>query len=94
LKTTLKNYITKLNIIFPSLSTNWVRNPYSESSAQPANLTLGKQEELCKLQADHTLMMRFTDLPLDKFCFSVKEEYPAIHRKAIHIVAVFDFLHM
>jgi hypothetical protein len=29
--------------------------------------------------------MRFIDLSLDKFWISVKEEYSAIHRKAIYI---------
>jgi hypothetical protein len=36
--------------------------------------------------------MRFTDLSLDKFWISVKEECSAIHRKAIYVAAVFDFL--
>jgi hypothetical protein len=66
-----------------------VRNPYSESSAQPENLTLKEEEELCELQSDGTLKLRFTDLSLDKFWISVEEEYPVIHRKA-----VFDFLHV
>jgi hypothetical protein len=30
------------------------------------------KEELRDLQSDHTLNMRFTDLPLDKFWISVK----------------------
>jgi hypothetical protein len=34
--------------------------------------------------------MRFTDLSLGKFWISVKEEYPAIHRKAINILLQFS----
>ncbi|PNF16717.1 hypothetical protein B7P43_G05335, partial [Cryptotermes secundus] len=83
---------------FPSLSTEvygWVRNPHSDSSAQPENLTLREDEELCELQSDCTLKMRFTDISLDKFWISVKEECPAIHSHGIntHIATVFDSLH-
>jgi hypothetical protein len=56
-------------------------------------LTLREVEELCELQSDRALKMRFTDLPLDKFWISVKEEYPAIRWKAMNIAAVFNFLH-
>jgi hypothetical protein len=34
--------------------------------------------------------MRFTDLSLDKFWISVKEEYSAIHRKAINTLLQFS----
>jgi hypothetical protein len=54
---------------------DWVRNPYPVSSAQPENLTLRERNELCELQSDHTLKMKFTDLSLYKFWISVKEEY-------------------
>jgi hypothetical protein len=77
LKTTLKNCGTKFKHNFPSLSTQvyeWMRSPYSESSAQPENLTLGEVEELCELQSDCTLRMRFTDLSLHKDWISVKEK--------------------
>jgi peroxiredoxin len=39
--------------IFPSLSTqvcDWVRKPYSDMFAQPENLTLREEEELCQLE--------------------------------------------
>jgi hypothetical protein len=71
---TIKHY-------FPSLATQaygWMRNLYSESSAQPENLTLREEEELCELQSDRTLKMRFTDLSLGKFWISVNKEYPDI----------------
>jgi hypothetical protein len=68
---------------------DWARNPYSESSAQLENLALREEEELCKLKSDRTLKIRFIDLSLDKFWISVKEEYPAIHRKAISILLQF-----
>jgi hypothetical protein len=67
-----------------------VRDPFSESSTQPENLTLREEEELCELQSDRTLKMSFTDLPLDKFWISLKEEYPAIHRKAKNILLQFS----
>jgi hypothetical protein len=53
-------------------------------------LTLSEKEELRELQSDCTLKMRFIDLALDKFWISVKEEYPAIHRKAINILLQFS----
>jgi hypothetical protein len=37
-------------------------------------------------KSDCTLNTRFTDLSMDKFWISMKEEYPAIHRKAINIL--------
>jgi hypothetical protein len=55
-----------------------VRDPYSESSAQPENLTLRDEEDPYELQSDRTLKMRFTDLSLDTFWSSVKEEYPQL----------------
>jgi hypothetical protein len=58
---------------------DWERNPYSESSAQPENLTSREEEQLCELQPTHTLNMRFTDSSLEKSWISVIEEYPAIH---------------
>ena len=78
---------------FPSLSKqvyDWVWDLYSESASHPENLTLKEEEELCELQYDHTLKIRFTDLSLDKFWISVKVEYPTIHRKAINILLHFS----
>ena len=68
---------------FPSLSTQvyyWVQNPYSESAGHHENMTLIEKEELCELQCDRTLRMRFTDLFLDKFCISVTNEFPIVHK--------------
>jgi hypothetical protein len=65
---------------------DWVRSPYSDSSVQHKNLTLREEEELCELQYDCALKMRFTDLSLDKFWISVKEECPAIQGKTINIL--------
>jgi hypothetical protein len=88
----LEELQNKIEQYFPSLSTqvcDWVRDPFSEFSAQPENLTVSEEEELCELQSDRTLKMRFTDLPLDKFWISVKEVYPAIGRKAVNILLQF-----
>jgi hypothetical protein len=86
----------KIKHHFPSLSTQAYdreRNPYPESSAQPENLTLREEEELCELQSDHAVNMRLLT-HLDKFWISVIEEYPAIHRKAIQTVLQFSTLYM
>lgn len=56
-----------------------MRDPHFESCGHPENLTLKEEEELCGLQCDRTLKIRFTDLSLDKFWISVKEEYPSYH---------------
>jgi hypothetical protein len=93
----LEELRNKIKHYFHFLSTqlyDWVRNPYSESSAEPENLTLREEEELCELQSDRTLKTRFTDLFLDKFWISVEEEYPAIHRKAINILLQFSSAYM
>jgi hypothetical protein len=87
----------KIKHYFSSLSTqvyDWQRNSYSESSAQPENLTLREEEELRELQSDHALNMRLTDPSLDKFWISVIEEFPAIHRKAIKILQQFSTSYM
>jgi hypothetical protein len=87
----------KIEQCFPSLSTqvhDWVRDPFSESSAQPENLTLREEKELCQLQSDHALKMRFTTLSLDKFWVSVKEEYPSIHREVMDILLQFSASYM
>jgi hypothetical protein len=88
----LEELQNKIKHYFPSLSTevyDWVRNPHSESSAQPENLALREEEELRELQSDRALKMRLTDLSLDKLWISVKEEYPAIHRKEVYILLQF-----
>jgi hypothetical protein len=64
----LEEIRNKIKPYFPSLSTHvydWVGSPYPDSSAQPENLTLREQDELCELQSYRTLWMRFTDLSLD-----------------------------
>ena len=92
-----KELFIRIGNYFLSLSTkayDWVRDPYSESCSHPENLTLKEEEELCELQCDCTLKIRFTDLSLDKFWISVKEKYPAIHRKAINILLQFSTSYM
>lgn len=88
---------SKMEYYFPSLSAqiyDWVRNPFSESSVQSENLNLKEQEEICDLQSDRTLRMRFDDVSLDKFWISVKEEYPAIYRKALNVLLQFSTSYM
>jgi hypothetical protein len=86
----LEELRNKIKHYFPSLSTQVLRNPYSEPSAQSENLTLREGEELCELQSDQTFKMRFTD----KFWISIKEEYHAIHRTAINILLQFSTSYM
>ena len=78
----------------PTQVYDWVWDPYSESAGHPVNLTLKEEEEFCELQCDRTFKIRFTDLSLDKFWISVKEEYPTIHRKAINILLPFSISYM
>jgi hypothetical protein len=85
-----ENCRTKLNT---TQVYDWVSNPYCESSAQPKNLIFREEEELCELQTDYTFKI-FTDLSLDKFWISVKDEYPAIHRKAITTLPQFSTSYM
>jgi hypothetical protein len=66
---------------------DWVRDHFSESSAQPENLTSREVEELYELQSDCTLMMRLPDLPMGKFWISVTESNE-------YFAAVFNFLHV
>jgi hypothetical protein len=97
IKNQLEELQNRTEQCFTSLSTqvcDWVRETFSESSVQPENLTLKEEEELGELQSDRTLKMRFTDLPLDKFWISVKEECPAIHRNAINILLQFSTFYM
>lgn len=88
----MENSHNKINRNFSSLSTqmyDWVWDPFSESSAQPENR---KEENL--VQCDSTLKMKFTtDLPLDKFPISVKEEkYPAINNEHFVGLATFSYI--
>ena len=46
-----------------------VRGTFSESSAWPENVTLRGEEEVHGPWSDLTLQVRFTDLPVDAFCF-------------------------
>jgi hypothetical protein len=73
---------------------DWLRSPYPESSVQPENLTLREEEELCELPSDCALKLTSTDLSLDMFWISVKEEHPAIHGKAINILLQFSASYM
>jgi hypothetical protein len=57
-------------------------------------LTSREEEELCELQSDHTFNMKFAEPSLDKFCISLIEEYPAIHRKALNILRQFSTLYV
>ena len=93
----LEELYIRIENYFPSLSTqayDWIRDPFSESACHPENLTLKEEEELCELQCDRTLKMRFTDLSLDEFWISVKEEFPTIHRKASKILLQFSTSYM
>ena len=93
----LEELYIRIEKYFPSLSTqayDWIRDLFSESACHPENLTLKEKEELCELQCDRTLKMRFTDLSLDKFWISVKEEFPTIHRKASKILLQFSTSYM
>ena len=70
IETHLEKLWIRIEHYFPSPSTqvyDWVSDSYSESSGHPENLALKEEEELCELQSDHTLKMRFTDLSVYEF---------------------------
>ncbi|XP_068115889.1 zinc finger BED domain-containing protein 5-like [Hyperolius riggenbachi] len=93
----LEDLQNKMEHYFPSLSTqqyDWVRDPFSEECAHPVNFSLREEEEFCELRCDRTLKLRFTELPLDKFWISIKEEYPEIHTKAVNILLQFSTSYM
>lgn len=97
IETNLEELCITVEHYFPSLSTqvyDWVRDPYFESFRHPENLSLKEEEELCELQSDRALKIRFTNLSLDKFWNSVKEEHPTIHKKAINILLQFSISYM
>lgn len=70
-----------------------MRDPFSESSALPENLTLREEEELCEGQSDSTWEMRFTDLLLTSSGFC-EEEYPGLHRKSRAVLVPFSASYM
>lgn len=57
-----------------------MRDPFSESSPQPENLTLREEEELCEVQPDSKLKMKSVDLFRSNpgFC---EKEYPDLLKK-------------
>jgi hypothetical protein len=57
IETHLEELRNKIKHYSPFLSTqmyDWLRNPFSESYAQPENLTLREEEEFCELKSDCT----------------------------------------
>jgi hypothetical protein len=56
-KNTFKKCGAEQNFAFPPSTQmyDWVRKPYSDSSAQHKNLTFCEEEELCELQSDLTV---------------------------------------
>jgi hypothetical protein len=94
----LKKCGTKLNIIFPSFQpksmTGW-GSPYTESSAQPENVTLWEEEELCKLQSVRTPQDEIY-WPIPGQVLDLCERRFSCHWQESnkHVAAVFDFLHV
>jgi hypothetical protein len=92
----LEELRNKMERCCPSLSTEvcaWVRSPHSDPSAQPGNLALREEEELCELQSDHALNMRFTDISLYMFWISV-EDYAAMHKEKVKLLLQFSTSHV
>lgn len=96
----LEKLLIKMDHYFPSLSIelyDWVRNPFSYTSVNIHDLTLKEEQELCDLQSDRSLKMRFDEMSLSKldiFWISVESEYPTIHRKAMNILLQFSTSYM
>ena len=74
---------------------DWVQNVCSGSAVHPENVTLREEDDICELHTcdmctcDCALKIRFTDLPLNKFWMSVKEDIPTFHGKEIDILLKF-----
>jgi hypothetical protein len=83
----LKSLTDSLDQYFPFLPSemyNWVRNPFVEFSQN--SLSMHEEEQLTELQCNHTLKMKFTEVPLDVFWISIRIEYPVISAKAVKIL--------
>ena len=74
-----------------SLSFNTrVRDPLSQSPAQPEGLTSRAERGFSELQSSHAVKTSFAGPPPDKFWISVRGEYLAMRRKAVNISLQFS----
>lgn len=65
---------------------DWIRNPFQ---CELTDLTGREEEELAELASDRTLQMTFAQQTLTSFWCSVSQEYPLLHKKAMHILLPF-----
>lgn len=82
----------KLSYYFPSLNIeqyDWIRNPFMEIS-DDCGLTLTEEEELAAISTDRGLKIKYTELSLENFWISIKEEYASISKKALAILLQFS----
>jgi hypothetical protein len=87
----LESLIDSLKQYFPSLSSEmyeWVRNPFVAFSQN--SLSMQEVEQLTELQCNHTLKMKFKEVPLDVFWISIRKEYPVTSAKTVKILFQFS----
>lgn len=82
----------KINFYFPSLDIekyDWVRNPFIKFSSN-IGLTLCEEEKLASLSSDRGLKIKHTELPIDTFWISIRNEYPSVSKIALSILIQFS----
>ena len=77
---------------FPSINTDkydWTRNPFIDFHHNE-ELQLHEEEELASISSDRSLKIKHSEVPIDTFWISIKEEYPALSDKALRVLLQFS----
>jgi hypothetical protein len=65
---------------------NWVRKPYSDTSANLENLAFCQEEELCELQSDRTVKIVFLLYRFLMMVHNIITEFSGfVHRPALYV---------
>ena len=74
---------------------DWIRNPFSANAEMSAKkLPLRNRKNFFKVRNDKTLKLKFSEVELDIFWISIKEEYKQISKAAIEILLQFCTAYM
>ena len=69
---------------------DWIRNPFSANAeVSTKELPLRIRENFFEVGNDRTLKLKFSEVQLDMFWISIKEEYKQISKAAIEILLQF-----